>query len=177
MSSFKQPAGAARQLREMRFTKVSVVSRSILKRFTKLTFTHKGFSIRLLWRVAPHPPGSARNETLQKARLPGGLFVDHFCRFLLYHAFGGIKGGEGGSVLPFQKSCPLYKSGQRPVFSLNRGKKFCPDTGFYQVRQGCTWSRSYKSPSPPPPPPPPTRFRILVFLHPIFNFAIFLTTF
>jgi hypothetical protein len=38
--------------------------------------------------------------------------------------------------------------------------------GFYQVRQGCTWSRNYKSPSPPPPPPPsppPTRFRILIF--------------
>jgi hypothetical protein len=31
---------------------------------------------------------------------------------------------------------------------------------FYQVRQDRTWSRSYKSPSP-------TRFRILVFLHPI----------
>jgi hypothetical protein len=48
---------------------------------------------------------------------------------------------------------------------------------FYQVRQGRTWSRSYKSPSSSPPPPsPPTRFRILVFLH-FFNFAIFLTTF
>jgi hypothetical protein len=46
---------------------------------------------------------------------------------------------------------------------------------FYQVRQGRTWSRSYKSPSPPPPTL--TRFRILVFLHLIFNFAIFLTTF
>jgi hypothetical protein len=46
---------------------------------------------------------------------------------------------------------------------------------YYQVRQGRTWSRSYKSPpspSPPPPSPPPTRFRILVFLH-FFNFAIF----
>jgi hypothetical protein len=31
------------------------------------------------------------------------------------------------------------------------------------VRQGRTWSRSYKSPSSPPPPSPPTRFRILVF--------------
>jgi hypothetical protein len=41
---------------------------------------------------------------------------------------------------------------------------------FYQVRQGRTWSRSYKSPSP-------TRFRILVYLHPIFNFAIFLQLF
>jgi hypothetical protein len=44
---------------------------------------------------------------------------------------------------------------------------------FYQVRQGCTWSRSSKSPSPPPP----TRFRILVFLHPIFNFVIFFQLF
>jgi hypothetical protein len=36
--------------------------------------------------------------------------------------------------------------------------------GFYQVRQGRTWSRIYKSPSSPPP----TRFRI---------FTNFLTTF
>jgi hypothetical protein len=41
---------------------------------------------------------------------------------------------------------------------------------YYQVRQGRTWSRSYKSPSSPPSPP--ARFRILVFLH-FFNFAIF----
>jgi hypothetical protein len=34
---------------------------------------------------------------------------------------------------------------------------------FYQVRQGRTWSRNYKSPPPPPPSPPPTRFRILIF--------------
>jgi hypothetical protein len=33
---------------------------------------------------------------------------------------------------------------------------------FYQVRQGRTWSRSYKSPSPPPRSPP-TRFRILIY--------------
>jgi hypothetical protein len=33
---------------------------------------------------------------------------------------------------------------------------------FYQVRQGRTWSRNYKSPSSPPPSSPsPTRFRIL----------------
>jgi hypothetical protein len=56
------------------------------------------------------------------------------------------------------------------VQGVNNVQK-CLITAFYQVQQGRTWSRSYKSPSSP------TRFRILVFLHPIFNFAIFLPTF
>jgi hypothetical protein len=61
--------------------------------------------------------------------------------------------------------------------AVNKGRNSpnIVDQDFYQVRQGRTWSRSYKSPSPPPSPSPPTRFRILVFLH-FINFAIFLTT-
>jgi hypothetical protein len=43
--------------------------------------------------------------------------------------------------------------------------------GFYQVRQGRTWSRNYKSPSSSSPPPPsssPTRFRICSYFLPTF---------
>jgi hypothetical protein len=56
--------------------------------------------------------------------------------------------------------------------------------GFYQVRQGRTWSRSYKSPSSSPPPSPPTPFQyfgiftLFQFCHFFANFFDnFLTTF
>jgi hypothetical protein len=86
-------------------------------------------------------------------------------------------------IFSVQDTSKICKSlGSVQVSRQARGR--IPDGGaskkldFYQVRQGRTWSRSYKSPSPPPPSPPPpppsppTRFRILVLLH-FFNFAIF----
>jgi hypothetical protein len=56
-------------------------------------------------------------------------------------------------------------SNRNDVFSFARSiviyiYKYLCIADFYQVRQGCSWSRNYKSLSSSPPSPSPTRFRI-----------------
>jgi hypothetical protein len=62
----------------------------------------------------------------------------------------------------------------------DRGKIGGDFGDFYQVRQGRTWSRSYKSPSPPPSPSPQNfgLFTLYQFCHFFDNFFDnFFTTF
>jgi hypothetical protein len=84
--------------------------------------------------------------------------IRHYCTVLSYKVCNKV------ALHTFQLYCTL--------FTLMHS--------FYQVRQGRTWSRSYKSPSSSPssPPPTPTRFRIFTNFCQLFaNFSLYYALF
>jgi hypothetical protein len=121
-------------------------------------------------------------ESRDWAKVGAGTYIAPKCEAYVqkYNSLGGGGGERVGIFGNFLVKGTERKTLKRPIWTyfwlmfltFCAFHDYCPPSGifsdFYQVRQGRTWSKNYKSPSSSPPPSSPTRFRIL---------TIFLTTF